>query len=113
MPSFVAQSVKSMVNVTALPSTSAAVIIFAALQEVALPVTTAEIPPKVTVGVCIGSKEVKVSVTVSPVVALDGSVLSDAMDTVSSSGAVLSTVTSGLSAVGLVIILPSFVARSE
>ena len=96
VPALVAKSEKDMSNVTALPSASADVIIFVALQVLPLSVTvSAEIPPKVTAGVCIGSEEVNSSVMVSSVVAVDVSVLSDTMDTVSSSGAVLSTVTPG------------------
>ncbi len=56
-----------------LPSTSESVIVFVALQEVLLPVTVdAVTPPKVTVGGSIFSEEVKLSVTVSSVVAKDG-----------------------------------------
>ena len=58
-----------MANVTVLPLESAAVIVFVALQEVPLPVTAAVTPPKVTVGVPIFSEDVKLSVTISSVVA--------------------------------------------
>ena len=71
------------------PSTSESVIVFVALQEVLLPVTVdAVTPPKVTVGGSIGSEEVKLSVTVSSVVAKDGFELSDVMDTAGSVGAI-------------------------
>ena len=71
-----------------LPSTSESVIVFVALQEVLLPVTVdAVTPPKVTVG-GIFSEEVKLSVTVSSVVAKDGFELLDVMDTRASVGAV-------------------------
>ena len=57
-------------NITG-PSASPDVIVFVALQEVLLPTATVDAvtPPKVTVGGSIFSEEVKLSVTVLPVVA--------------------------------------------
>ncbi len=62
----------TIVNITG-PSASPDVIVFVALQEVLLPTATADAvtPPKVTVGGSIFSEEVKLSVTVLPVVAKD------------------------------------------
>ena len=84
-----------MVNSTA-PSLSAAVIAFVALQEVVLPATVgttvAVTVLMVTVGVPIGSSEVKLSVMISSRVALDVSELLDSMDTTVSIGGVVSRV---------------------
>ena len=79
-----------MTNVTGMPSASASVIVVSALQEVLSPTITVDTatPLMVTVGGSIGSEEVKLSVTVSSVVAKDVFELSDVMDTRASVGAV-------------------------
>ena len=75
-----------MVNVT-MPLGSVDVIAFVALQEVLLSVSVAGAPPlMVTVGVSIGSEEVKLSVMVLPGIAKDRSELLDAMVTCVSVG---------------------------
>ena len=79
-----------MVNVTG-PSASPDVIVFVALQVLPLPEAAAAISPlMVTSGVSIGSEEVKLSVMILPRVALDVSELLDSMDTIFSSGSVVS-----------------------
>ena len=77
-----------MVNVT-VPSLSASTIVFVTVQSVlSFPATAVYAASlMVTSGISIGSEEVKLSMTVLPVVALDESFeLSDSMDTAVSVG---------------------------
>ena len=68
VPAFPAQSEQLIVNAT-VPSVSVTNIVWVADQDVGPPVTEAEAPAIVTVGVETDSDEVNVRVTVSPVLA--------------------------------------------
>ena len=91
VPAFPAMSEKEILKVT-VPSVSPMSIVCVADQAVGPPVTDAEAPAMVTVGVWIDSFEVKVKVTTSPVLACVVVALLEAMWTGERVGAVLSTV---------------------